>query len=252
MPIDRWRGRVALVTGASSGIGAAIAKALAYDVGMRVAVMARREDRLNALAAECQGQGIEMLVCRGDVSNDDEVTQCFEQIRAQWGGLDLLINNAGAATMSPLVSGEPTDWRKTLAINVAAPAYCIQQALQDMARRDEGQIINVSSIYAHRDQVPNFALYQASKAALRSLTNTLRAELAAAGTSIRVGMVSPGMVATEFRAQATGGAFSYESYFESYEPILPEDVVGAVLYMLSTRPHIQVQDILLSPLGQGL
>jgi NADP-dependent 3-hydroxy acid dehydrogenase YdfG len=193
-----------------------------------------------------------MLVYCGDVSNDDDVSQCFEKIRSQWGGIDLLVNNAGTATMSPLTSGEPKDWRKTLDINVAAPAHCIQRALRDMAGRDEGQIINISSIYAHRDQVANFALYQASKSALRSLTNTLRAELAAAGSTIRVGMISPGMVATEFRAQATGGEFAYESYFEEYEPILPEDVVGAVLYMLSTRPHIQVQDILLSPLGQGL
>ena len=252
MDLDRWRGRSALVTGASSGIGAAIASALAIRVGMRVAVMARREDRLNALAAESRAQGAEMLVCHGDVSSDDDVAQCFEKIRSQWSGIDLLINNAGAATMNPLTHGEPQDWRKTLDVNVAAPAYCIQQALRDMALRDEGQIINISSIYAHRDQVPNFALYQASKSALRSLTNTLRAELAIAGTTIRVGMISPGMVATEFRAQATGGKFAYESYFEQYEPILPEDVVGAVLYMLSTRPHIQVQDILLSPLGQAL
>ncbi|ETX08839.1 SDR family oxidoreductase [Candidatus Entotheonella palauensis] len=252
MQLDRWRGRSALVTGASSGIGAAVASALATKVGMRVAVLARREERLNALAADCQAQGAEILVCGGDVSNDDDVARCFEQLRAQWGGIDLLVNNAGSATMSPLTQGDPKDWREILDINVAAPAQLIQQALQDMTHRDEGQIINVSSIYAHRDQVPNFALYHASKAALRSLTNTLRAELAAAGKTIRVGMISPGMVATEFRAQATGGAFTYESYFEHYEPMLPEDVVGAVLYMLSTRPHIQVQDILLSPLGQGL
>ena len=100
--------------------------------------------------------------------------------------------------------------------------------------------------------MPNFSFYQASKFAVRALTDTLRAELAAKGTRVRVGMISPGMVATEFRAQATDGAFSYNSYFEKFEPILPEDVADAVLYMLSTRPHIQVQDILLSPLGQGL
>lgn len=252
MELDRWRGRSALVTGASSGIGAAVASALAARVGMRVAVMARREDRLRKLASESRAQGADMLVCGGDVSNDQDVARCFEQIRSQWGGIDLLVNNAGTATMSPLTNGDPKDWRHTLDINVAAPAHCIQHALHDMTQRDEGQIINISSIYAHRDQVPNFALYQASKAALRNLTNTLRAELAASGTTIRVGMISPGMVATEFRAQATGGAFDYASYFEQYEPILPEDVVGAVLYMLSTRPHIQVQDILLSPLGQGL
>ena len=154
--------------------------------------------------------------------------------------------------MSPLVEGSPNDWRNTLNVNVAAPALCIQEALRDMHGRDEGQIVNISSIYAHREQVPNFSFYQASKFAVRALTNTLRAELASKGTKVRVGMISPGMVATEFRERATHGAFPYESYFENFEPILPEDVAQAVLYMLSTRPHIQVQDILLSPLGQGL
>jgi NADP-dependent 3-hydroxy acid dehydrogenase YdfG len=186
------------------------------------------------------------------VSNDADVLRTFESIRATFGGIDVLVNNAGTATMQPLADGDPNDWRAILSTNVAAPALCIQEALRDMATRDEGQIVNISSIYAYREQVPNFGFYHASKTALRSLTNTLRAELAANGTSIRVGMISPGMVATEFRNQATGGEFEYESYFETYQPILPCDVAEAVVYMLSTRPHIQVQDILLSPLGQGI
>jgi NADP-dependent 3-hydroxy acid dehydrogenase YdfG len=102
--------------------------------------------------------------------------------------------------------------------------------------------------------VPNFSFYQASKFAVRALTNTLRAELAAkpGGTRVRVGMISPGLVATEFRERASHGAFKYESYFEKYPPLLPADIADAVLYMLSTPPHVQVQDILLSPMGQGL
>jgi len=95
-------------------------------------------------------------------------------------------------------------------------------------------------------------MYQASKAAVQTLKNTLRAEIASRKLPVRVGMISPGMVATEFRAQATQGRAAYASYFEQYEPLLPEDIVEAARYMLSTRPHIQVKDILLSPLGQGL
>lgn len=249
--LERWRGRNALVTGASSGIGDAIARALA-GIGMRVAVTARREDRLEALAAELRVQGAEVLVCAGDAAKDSDVRGCFERIRAEWGGIDVLVNNAGTGMMSTLIEGSAEEWRDTLNINVAAPALFAQEALADMESREEAQIINVSSIYAHRDQVPNFSFYQASKFAIRALTNTLRAELAAKGTRVRIGMISPGMTATEFRGRASRGAFSYESYFEKFEPLLPEDVAQAALYMLATRPQVQVQDILLSPLGQGL
>jgi NADP-dependent 3-hydroxy acid dehydrogenase YdfG len=128
----------------------------------------------------------------------------------------------------------------------------VREALRGMHAKDEAQIINLSSIYSHRDQVPNFSFYQASKFAVRALTDTLRAELAAKGTKVRVGMISPGLVATEFRERASEGKFKYESYFEKYKPLLPSDIADAVLYMLSTPPHVQVQDILLSPMGQGL
>ncbi len=140
-------------------------------------------------------------------------------------------------------------------INVAAPALCAREALRDMHAKDEAQIVNISSIYAHREQVPNFSIYQASKYAIRALKNTLRAELAARSspvTRVRVGMISPGLVATGFRERATQGAYTYESYFEKFQPLMPSDIADAVLYMLSTPPHVQVQDVLLTPLGQGL
>jgi NADP-dependent 3-hydroxy acid dehydrogenase YdfG len=249
--LERWRGKVALVTGASSGIGEAIARTLA-SIGVRVAVFARREERLDALANELRADGAQILICAGDVSRDDDVRTCLKRIRAQWGTLNILVNNAGTATMSTLLDGEPDDWRDSLNVNVTAPALFIREALQDLEGNDDAQIINITSIYGHREQVPNFAFYQASKFAIRALTNTLRAELANKNSSVRVGMISPGMVATEFRARATRGAFSYESYFEDYEPLSPNDIADAALYMLSTRPNVQVQDILLSPMGQKL
>jgi NADP-dependent 3-hydroxy acid dehydrogenase YdfG len=249
--LQRWRGKTALVTGASGGIGDAIARALA-NIGVSVAVMARREERLDALAKELRDGGADILVCSGDVSKDADVHACFERIRAHWGALDILVNNAGTGKMSTLAEGKPDDWRSTLGVNVAAPALFIQEALRDMEGKDEAQIINIASIYGHRDQVPNFSFYQASKFAFRALTNTLRAELAAKDSKVRVGMISPGMVATEFRERATNGAFAYESYFEAYEPLMPTDIADAALYMLSTRANVQVQDILLSPMGQKL
>lgn len=249
--LERWCGKAALVTGASAGIGDAIARALAA-IGVRVAVMARREDRLTALATQLRANGAEVLVCTGDVAEDADVRACFERIRSAWGGVDILINNAGTAIMSTMRDGTPDDWRNALNVNVTAPALCIQEALRDMQTKDDAQIINIASIYGHRDQVPNFSFYQASKYAMRALTNTLRAELASENSKVRVGMISPGMVATEFRERATRGASNYESYFDAFEPLLPADIADAALYMLSTRPHVQVQDILLTPIGQKL
>lgn len=252
--LKRWRGRVALVTGASGGIGEGIARALA-DIGMKVALVARRRERLNALAAELGQRGGTAMACAGDVGRECDVLDIFEAISTQWGAVDVLVNNAGTGMMSTLESGQWQDWCDTLNINVAAPALCVREALRGMHAKDEAQIINLSSIYGHRDQVPNFSFYQASKFAVRALTDTLRAELAArnpGGTRIRVGMISPGMVATEFRERASDGKFKYESYFDKFKPLLPSDIADAVLYMLSTPPHVQVQDILLSPMGQAL
>ncbi len=181
--------------------------------------------------------------------------EIFEAISSKWGAVDVLVNNAGTGMMSKLEEGKWEDWCDTLNVNVAAPALCVREALRGMHAKEEAQIINLSSMYSHRDQVPNFSFYQASKFAVRALTNTLRAELAAKGTHgtrVRVGMISPGLVATEFRERASHGAFRYESYFEKFKPLLPSDIADAVLYMLSTPPHVQVQDILLSPMGQGL
>ena len=252
--LKRWRGRIALVTGASGGIGEAIARALA-GIGMKVAIAARRRERLEALAAELGKGGAQVLVCAGDVGKEADVLAIFAAIQNQWGAADVLVNNAGTGMMSTLEAGQWQDWQDTLNINVIAPALCVREALRGMHAKDEAQIINLSSIYGHRDQVPNFSFYQASKFAVRALTDTLRAELAAKSknrTAIRVGMISPGLVATEFRERATQGAFTYESYFEKYPPLLPSDIADAALYMLSTPPHVQVQDILITPLGQAL
>lgn len=249
--LKRWRGRVALVTGASGGIGEGIARALA-GIGMKVAIAARRRERLEALAGELTAGGAQVMVCAGDVGKEPDVLGIFDRINRHWGAVDVLVNNAGTGMMSKLEEGQWQDWCDTLNINVAAPALCVREALRCMHAKDEAQIINLSSIYSHRDQVPNFSFYQASKFAVRALTDTLRAELAARGTKIRIGMISPGMVATEFRERASDGKFKYESYFEKFKPLLPSDIADAVLYMLSTPPHVQVQDILLSPMGQGL
>jgi len=249
--LERWRGRVALITGASGGIGEAIARRLA-DAGMKVALVARREERIIALASELAAAGKQARAWRGDLGVQADVFGLFSSIQRHWGPVDLLVNNAGTGMMGPLQEGHWEDWIETLNVNVAAPALCAREALRTMTAGQDGQIINIGSIYGHRGQVPGFAFYQASKFALRALTDTLRAELFASGAQVRVAMISPGMVATGFRERASGGALTYDSYFEKLQPLLPADIADAVIYILTTPSHVQVQDILLSPMGQGL
>ena len=194
--LQRWKNKVAMVTGASGGIGEALASALA-EQGMRVVLVARRKDRLEALAKRLRDGGaeVEFIVC--DVGIESQVIEAFASVAKKWGGVDVLINNAGTGMMSRLEAGQWTDWCDTLKINVASYALCVREVLPQMKLKAEAQIINLSSLYAHRDQVANFSFYQASKFAVRAMTNTLRAELAQPTTHIRVGMISPGMVKIE-------------------------------------------------------
>ncbi len=217
-----------------------------------MAVAARRKERLDALVEEMTGAGCEMLALAGDMRSEQDIRALFPAIHAAWGTVDVLVNNAGTGRMSTLHDGEAEDWRATLEVNVLAVSIAMQEALKDMEGKEDAQIINISTIYAYRPQVPNFPYYQASKFAVQAMTGTVRAELHAKGSKVRVAMISPGLTATEFRAQATGGRLTYEDYFKDFHPLLPGDVAEAARYILSTPAYVQVHDVLLSPMGQGL
>ena len=249
--LERWKGKIALVTGASSGIGEAIARALA-GIGMKVAVTARRSERLKALVSELEGGGSSLMALSGDMGKEKDILALFPAIHQQWGTVDVLVNNAGTGQMNTLEGGTTAQWQETMDVNVIGFSICLREALKDMEGKEDAQVINISSVYAHRPQVPNFSYYQASKFAVLALSGTLRAELHAKGSKTRVAMISPGMTATEFRERATDGKFPYDSYFKEFHPLLPEDIAQSALYLLSTPRHVNVQDIVLSPLGQGL
>ncbi|MEE8433762.1 MAG: SDR family NAD(P)-dependent oxidoreductase [bacterium] len=249
--LERWKGKIALVTGGTSGIGEEIARNLS-GIGMKVAVTGRRADRLEALAHELKAAGGEILPLPGDMRKEEDILSFFPAIRDAWGTVDVLVNNAGMGKMSTLAEGKTEDWRETLDVNVLAVSISIREALKEMEGKEDAQIINISTIYAYRPQVPNFPYYQASKFAVQAMTGTLRAELHAKGSKIKVAMISPGMTATEFRGVASGGKLVYEDYFKDFHPLMPADVCQAALYILSTPSYVQVQDVLLSPMGQGL
>lgn len=181
------RGRVALVTGASSGIGAATARVFA-DAGLRVALCARRKDRLEQLAADLTGRGAEATVHAVDVTDALAVRAMMEEVTARWGRLDVLVNNAGRGFSATLEQTTAEELRALMELNVVAALGATQAALPIMRRQGSGHIINISSIVGRR-AVPYRAAYSATKFALGALSEALRVELT--GTGIAVTLVYP-------------------------------------------------------------
>ena len=248
--MEKWRGKVALVTGASSGIGRAAALALAGH-GMRVAVTARRLDRLDELERELVDIGAEVLTLAADFTDATAVLDVFERVRSNWGGVDVLINNAGLGHRSAIADGDTAEWRAELDVNVFAASLCMREAVRDMESRGGGQIINLSSIAGQR--VPlgkDLTMYSATKHALQAVSTGLWGELAAKGSAIKIGMISPGSVETEWHAMAFKSEAQARALYDSGKPLSASDIVEAMRYMLSAPAHVQINEVTLRPITQ--
>ena len=239
-------GKRAIVTGASSGIGFAIAKELARN-GVSVALLARRERRLEANVSE--------IVSTGGIADFVTVDLCDEEANcaaiaaavSKLDGLDILINAAGIAKQSKLSDGDSADWKAMLNLNVFALAVATREALPYFPD-DGGHIVNISSMSGHR--VPGKGgFYSATKFAVRAMTEGLRQELREAGDLTRVSSISPGFVNTELLDRYLGGDDS--AYDRVGFPILePEEIADLVLHQLTMPKTAEVTDILVRPTAQ--
>ena len=214
--MSEFSGKVAVVTGASSGVGRRTAEMLA-DRGARVAIFARSEERLVAIAASF---GEQMLVVPGDVADLADVERLFNTTEAKLGHCDILVNNAGMIEVAPLVDTTLDQWERTFAVNVHGIFLACRRALPSMIERGKGAIVNVSSIsgIVGPEKFPGFVAYCASKGAVISLTEALAVEVKARG--VRVTAVSPGSVDTPMWADVSGGAPANMSADEVAETIL--------------------------------
>ena len=248
MDLTRWKGKVALVTGASAGIGFATATGLA-KAGMRVAVTARNGGRLEELKASLDGAAV--LTVAADLRQEADIRRLFQTVREAWGGVDVLINNAGVGFLGQLSEQSPEDWRTMLDLNVMGLSLCVQEALADMKGKPEGQIVNISSIAGHRVPPSNAnPWYAVTKHAVRAITDALRIELVNTHRPVRVGMISPGVVETEFHDRATRGAGDSKAFYGKFKPLRAEDVADVVFYLLSTPPHVQIHDVVMRSIEQ--
>lgn len=247
-------GQVAIITGASSGIGAATARALASS-GAAVVLAARRGDRLEAVAAAILDAGgvAEPVTC--DVRSRDEVARLATTARERFGRIDILINNAGIMPVSPIAAARMDDWDAMIDINIKGALYVIGHVLPVMLEQRAGHIVNVSSI-AGRFIFPGNVVYCATKHALHVISEGLRLELAQHDPPqdrIRTTIIAPGVVDTELPASSTDAAQRerMRTYYQSIpNPLTSEDVAAAIYYAVTAAAHINVNEIVVRPVRQ--
>lgn len=241
-------GKVALVTGASSGIGEATAIALA-GAGAAVAVGARRRDRLDALAGRLRDSGARVLQLDLDVTDEQACRVAVDRTRAELGGLDVLVNNAGVMLLGTIVGADPEDWRRMLQTNVLGVMYMTHAAIEGMVEQGSGDIVNMSSV-AGRQARKGAGVYNTSKWAVNAFSESLRQEVT--GRGVRIGLVEPGAVATELTdhiTQPDAKTASVQMY-TSMRALQPEDIARAVLYLVTQPPHVAVNEVLVRPTDQ--
>ena len=241
MKMQDLTGKVAVVTGASSGIGEAAARLLVAE-GMHVILSARRRERIEALAEELGDKATAVIA---DVVDEDQVRALFDKIRARFGGLDLLFNNAGLGVFGRFASSMPEDWRRMIDANVYGVLNCTRAAIPLMKGRPGAMISSVSST-GGRYGVEGWAVYCATKFAVSGFHDALRKELGLEG--IRVSVIAPGAVWTEFGHNVPQEALQERR--EILDALTAEDVAQALVYAFAQHPRVLVEEILVRPVKQ--
>lgn len=252
--MEKYRGKVAIVTGASAGCGVAIVEQL-VAAGMKVVGLARRQERVEELAKKLKGQPGKLFARKCDMTKEQDILDAFVWTKENLGPVYVLINNAGISRPTTLADGDTKMWKEVLETNIVGVAIATREAIRDMnANKVAGHIIHINSVLGHYvAHVPNVNMYTPSKFALTAMVETLRQELVAVGSKIRISSVSPGPIDTEFAQASKGdgqGDSEFDKFFKALPKLLAEDVADAVTYVLSTPPHVQVQDVMLRPLGE--
>lgn len=241
---------IALITGATAGIGEATAQKLAGE-GYNVIITGRRKARLKKLADYIeQSCNVKVLPLNFDIRNKHEVDETFEGIPEDWKNIDLLVNNAGlAAGLSHIQEGSITDWEQMIDTNIKGLLYISRKVMPRMVKREQGHIINVSSI-AGKEVYEKGNVYCATKHAVEALTKGMRIDMLPHG--IKVSSVSPGLVETEFSmVRFKGDEEKAGAVYEGLEPLRAEDIAETVAWIAGRPPHVNINDVLIMPTAQA-
>jgi NADP-dependent 3-hydroxy acid dehydrogenase YdfG len=240
MKMQDLSGKVAVVTGASSGIGEAAARLLVAE-GVKVVLVARRQARIDALAAEL---GPDVVAITADVADPAQVANVFDEVQKRFGGLDLLFNNAGLGVNAPFEKSDPADWTRMIDVNLYGVLHCTQAAIPLLRGRAGAMICSVSSV-GGRYGVANWSVYSATKFAVVGFHDALRKELGDEG--IRVAVIEPGAVRTEFGANV---AEAMEARWAQLDALTGTDVAQALVYAFAQPPRVLVEEIMVRPVKQ--
>ena len=245
MEVGSLQDRVAVVTGASSGIGAAVAKALNAE-GARVALAARREEALQEIQAGLEnGDGQKCMVVSADVTECGQVRSLVARAEEELGPVEILVNCAGVMYYTLMKNRREGEWERTVEVNCKGALNCVGAVLSGMLERERGHIVMISSD-AGRKVFPGLAVYSASKFFVEALAQGLRLETA--GTGLKVTTIQPGNVATDL-IEMSGDEEALEEYGQPGESRVldPEDVAASVIHALSQPEHVAVNEILVEP-----
>lgn len=240
--------RIALITGATSGIGEATARLLAKN-GFKLILCGRRKDRLSSLQKELSSL-TEVTTLSFDVRNQKEVSGAIGSLPAEWNSIDVLINNAGNAHgFDSIQTGKIEDWDAMIDINVKGLLYVSREVIPLMTARKSGHIINLGSI-AGKEVYPNGNVYCASKFAVDALTQGMRLDLNPFG--IKVTSINPGLVETEFAlVRFKGDPGKAANVYKGMKPLTGEDIADIMLYVLNSPAHVVLADITVFPTAQA-
>jgi 3-hydroxy acid dehydrogenase / malonic semialdehyde reductase len=242
--------QVVLITGASSGIGSACARAIA-PTGAKLILAARRRDRLEDLAASlAQEFDCHSHLLTLDVRDLHQVEAALKELPAPWREVDILINNAGLSRgLDKFYEAKLQDWEEMLDTNVKGLLYVTRMLVPGMVERGRGHIVNLGSIAGHQTY-PKGSVYCASKAAVRAISEGLKQDLL--GTPVRVSSVDPGLVETEFsQVRFHGDRNRAQQVYAGLTPLTPEDVAAVVVFCLTRPPHVNISEVLVMPTEQS-
>ncbi|CCH88543.1 Short-chain dehydrogenase/reductase [Modestobacter italicus] len=242
MATDNTASRVAVVTGASSGIGAATARALAAN-GYRVALLARRGDRITALAEELANGSIAIAA---DVTDRDSLVAAADRVGAELGGTDVLVNNAGVMLLGPFGSDQREDHRRMVEVNLLG-ALTATEVFLDQLKDGGGDIVNISSVAGRSARAGN-GVYAATKWGLNGWSESLRQELL---PDVRVTLIEPGVVATELPGHITHAQTreGVQALYDKAE-VSAGDIAEIIAFILSRPRHLAINEVLIRPAGQ--
>ena len=242
--------KIALITGATSGIGAATSHILATN-GFDLILAGRRNKRLFELEQVLSSKyKIKCLILCFDITKLEQVQTALDSLPANWKAIDVLINNAGLAVgMDTVDNGEIDDWERMIDTNVKGLLYMCRTVIPWMKERKAGHVINISSL-AGKEAYPMGGVYCGTKHAVQAISHAMRIELLPYG--VKVGTIAPGMVDTEFsKIRFKGDDERAKSVYKGLTPLSPVDIAETILFMITRPVHVNIDDVLIMPTAQG-